>query len=292
METITVFTPTYNRAYILEQCFKSLQAQTCKDFVWQIIDDGSTDDTREKVENFIKQADFRIQYFYKDNGGKVSAINLSTELTTTPLWVCLDSDDYLTEDAIKIIIERYPQIEHCEEICGFFSLRCGPDLSPMQGKHIPEKYTFVTQFDVRNKLKIEPEYVQIYKTSVVSQYKYPLFDGERYMNLSYVQDQIDVKYKFRVIQNPLMVCEYLPDGITNNYRKLIKKNPKGYIEFRRQQMVLAKDIKSKLKASITYDTGNIIAKNKKWIHNSPNKMLSIICYPFAVIDYLLRYKNV
>ena len=46
MATLTVFTPTYNRAYILNQCYESLVRQSCKDFIWLIIDDGSTDNTK------------------------------------------------------------------------------------------------------------------------------------------------------------------------------------------------------------------------------------------------------
>lgn len=292
MKTLTVFTPTYNRGYIIERCFRSLKEQKCKDFIWQIIDDGSTDDTEQKVMGFIPEAGFEIQYIYKENGGKVSAINMSMELTDTPLWVCLDSDDWLTSDAVKIIIERYAEIKEMPDICGLFGLRCNQDLKPMQRVKIPADIAFATQHEIRKKLKIPPEYIQIYKTDIISQYRYPLYEGEKYMNLSYVQDQIDLQYKFKIIQEPLMICEYMPDGITRNHRKMIKNNPMGYIEFRRQQMVLAKDLKSKLIATITYDTGNIIGKNKKWLKNSPNKILSAVCYPLAVIDYLIRYKNI
>ena len=54
MATLTVFTPTYNRAYILNQCYESLVRQSCKDFIWLIIDDGSTDNTKELVEEWMK----------------------------------------------------------------------------------------------------------------------------------------------------------------------------------------------------------------------------------------------
>ncbi|MFQ5451045.1 MAG: glycosyltransferase family 2 protein, partial [Nitrospinaceae bacterium] len=47
--TFTVFTPTYNRAYTLDRVYNSLVAQTFRDFEWLIVDDGSTDNTKELV---------------------------------------------------------------------------------------------------------------------------------------------------------------------------------------------------------------------------------------------------
>lgn len=292
MKSITVFTPTYNREHTLRKCFDSLVCQDCKDFVWQIIDDGSTDNTAELVKDFKDSTtDFEIQYVHKDNGGKVSAINMSVSITDTPLWVCLDSDDYFTPNAIKIILEKYKDIAEDDSVCGLFALRSNPDMSPMQGISIPNDALRVTQYEVRHKYRIPPEYVQIYKTKIISQYKYPIYPGEKYMPLSYVQDQIDQKYHFAVIQEPLMVCEYYSDGITKNHHKLVKKNPNGYIEFRRQQIVYARNLKDKLIACITYDTGNIIAHKKNWQVSSPCKFLTSLCYPIALLDYWRRYRK-
>jgi hypothetical protein len=144
---------------------------------------------------------------------------------------------------------------------------------------------------VRHKYKIPPEYVQVYKTEIISKYKYPIYPGEKYMPLSYVQDQIDLKYQFMVVQEPLMVCEYYSDGITKNHHRLVKNNPNGYIEFRRQQIVFARNLKDKLMACITYDTGNIIARKKGWLEKSPSKFWTFLCYPIALFDYLRRYRK-
>ena len=100
MKLITVFTPTYNRENTLRRCYESLIMQTSKNFVWQIIDDGSSDGTEELIHNFIADEKIEIMYIKKQNGGKVSAINKSLEITKTELWICLDSDDYFFPDAI------------------------------------------------------------------------------------------------------------------------------------------------------------------------------------------------
>lgn len=70
MSNITVLTPAYNRGKLLEKLYESLCAQDCKDFEWLIVDDGSTDDTSERVEQMKQTADFPISYHKKENGGR------------------------------------------------------------------------------------------------------------------------------------------------------------------------------------------------------------------------------
>ena len=102
---LTVFTPTYNRAYILPKCYESLTKQTCKEFVWVIIDDGSTDDTAELVKKWIEEDKIEIRYYYQDNKGMHGAHNKAYEVIDTELNVCIDSDDYMTDDAVEIIVD-------------------------------------------------------------------------------------------------------------------------------------------------------------------------------------------
>ena len=67
MKTLTIFTPTYNRAHTLVRTYQSLCHQTCKDFEWLIIDDGSIDNTSDIVKIWITEADFKIKYIYQKN---------------------------------------------------------------------------------------------------------------------------------------------------------------------------------------------------------------------------------
>lgn len=104
--TITVFTPAYNRAYTLHLCYESLKRQTSKDFKWLIIDDGSTDNTKHLVDSWINENNgFEIKYIYKENGGMHTAHNKAYENIDTELNVCIDSDDYMTDDAIEKIVK-------------------------------------------------------------------------------------------------------------------------------------------------------------------------------------------
>src|SRR4051812_28952818 len=109
MKKLTVFTPTYNRAYCLGNCYKSLVRQTCQDFIWLIIDDGSTDDTKELIEAWKKENKIEIKYVWQENRGMHGAHNTAYELIETELNVCIDSDDYMPDQAVEHIISTWNQ---------------------------------------------------------------------------------------------------------------------------------------------------------------------------------------
>lgn len=107
MKALTVFTPTYNRAHLLRRLYESLVTQSCMDFEWMVIDDGSTDFTRQLIEEFINDGRIPITYIYKDNGGLYTGYNTAYEHITTELCVCIDSDDFMPENAVEIIIDTW-----------------------------------------------------------------------------------------------------------------------------------------------------------------------------------------
>lgn len=289
MTSITVFTPTFNRKENLKDCYNSLLKQTNKDFIWQIVDDGSTDDTETLVNKWINEEKIKIIYIQKKNGGKASSINVSLSETESTLWMTLDSDDYLFPNAIEIILNEYPKIESNKNICGMFALRSTPDGEPMQKAKIPEKVKYSTQNYIRYNLEIPPEYMHVFKTNIIKQFPYPIIEGENYIPLSYVFDQIDQDYEYLILHQPLMVCEYQEDGITNTKRNLIKKNPKGYTLYKKQLIKLAPDFKTKIKASANYITGCILSRDKNWLKNAPHKGYVLLASPIGLADYIIRY---
>ena len=273
MYLLTVFTPTYNRRECLKECYRSLCDQTNKDFIWQIVDDGSTDGTGELIASFIKENKVNIDYHWKENGGKASAINYSLEITTTPLWVCLDSDDYLFANAVEIMLNESREVVDDFRVCGVFAVRSDPHGAPMKNVDVPDGVNFANQLDIRYKYHVPPEYVQVYKTEIIKQYPFPLFAGEKFVTESWMQDQIDQKYVFKVIHEPLMVCEYLPDGLTNNYYRLIRNNPRGFLSFYGQRVRLCKQFKQRIIAAIMYNAvyrlleDKTIEKEKGFVYN-------------------------
>ena len=104
MKCLTIFTPAYNRAYTLHKCYESLKSQTNLEFKWLIIDDGSTDNTRELVHKWMEERELEIIYHYQENQGMHGAHNAAYELIDTELNVCIDSDDYMPNDAVEKIL--------------------------------------------------------------------------------------------------------------------------------------------------------------------------------------------
>lgn len=288
---LTIFTPTYNRANLLRRCYESLLRQTCKDFVWQIIDDGSVDNTKDIVKYFIAEDKIKIYYEYKTNRGKVSAINRSMEITSSKYWLCLDSDDYLFPEAVNIIYEKMKYIENNKNICGIISLRCNSEKKPMQGKTLPINIEFATQYEIRYKYGIDPEYAQVYKTEIIKKYVYPLASNEKYMPLSYVPDQLDQKYKLLLVRDAIMACEYQPGGITDTQKKLAANNPESVKKFTLQRMQYNGEFVYRIKNIITYDVMCIITRDRNFLNKSSSPWLSFILFPFAILDYIIRYRR-
>ena len=115
---ITVFTPTYNRAYIIETLYRSLQRQTYRDFEWLVVDDGSADNTKELFEAWQQEDNFfPIRYVKQENGGKCRAINYGLELAKGKLFFNVDSDDYLTEDAIEKLLSWEAGLPEDQKFC-------------------------------------------------------------------------------------------------------------------------------------------------------------------------------
>ncbi|MBQ8311246.1 MAG: glycosyltransferase family 2 protein [Clostridia bacterium] len=272
MYSLTVFTPTYNRAEYLKKCYQSLVAQSNTDFVWQIVDDGSTDGTKELIESYINEKKIAIAYRRKENGGKASAINLGLETLCTPFWVCLDSDDYLFEDAVDIILRECEGILDRPDVCGVFAVRSDTSGLPMKGKDVPYGVDYATQTDIRYKYGVEPEYVQVYKSEIIKTYRFPTYEGEKFVTESWLQDQLDCKYVFKVFRYPVMACEYLQDGLTHNYYRLIRKNPKGFLDFYGQRTELCRRIKPRVTAAIMYNAVYAYMKDRTY----PKKKNAVI----------------
>ena len=116
---ITLFTPTYNRAYVLETLYRSIQRQTFRDFEWIVVDDGSTDNTEDLVNSWMEEKNFfPIRYYKQANGGKCRAINWGLDLAEGELFFIMDSDDYLTDDAMETVVKWESTIAGKQGYCG------------------------------------------------------------------------------------------------------------------------------------------------------------------------------
>lgn len=291
LKKLTVFTPTYNRAYCLHHCYKSLKNQTCKDFIWLIIDDGSSDDTKELVHEWIDEKEIEIQYYWQENQGMHGAHNSAYERIHTELNVCIDSDDYMPNDAVEKIIsfwERYGG----PEVSGIIGLDSYTD-GRIIGSKFPSNLKRATLFSLYNKYGVTGDKKLVYRTELTKQYPYPLFQNEKYVGLAYKYHMLDQKYEMLLMNEVLCCVEYMPDGSSMNMLKQYRTNPEGFAFYRKELMKLSFASWSfKYRQAIHYVSSSFISKNKKFISESPCKTLTILAIPFgALLHYYIIKKT-
>ena len=287
---LTVITPTFNRAHTLPKCYQTLCNQGCKDFVWMIIDDGSTDNTESLVNEWVSENTISIIYKKKQNGGKASALNVGLGLLSTKYAVCLDSDDFFYESAVGTALGELQRIENDQKCCGILALRNNPDGSVMGGVEIPAGMKTITAADIFLKLNLNTELICFYKTEILCQYRFPEFSGEKFVSPAWMQYAITQDYYYTVSRSKLCECEYISDGLTKNKRQVIIKNPRGYTCVKKFSFDLAPTLKQRIKHGIMYDCGCLIAKDKDWLKNAKHKLLAVLLMPVALYVKAKRFQ--
>lgn len=228
MKYVTVFTPTYNREDSLPRLYESLCRQTCFDFEWLIVDDGSTDHTPAIVASFLeKDHDFPIRYYQKENGGKHTAINYGVERADSVLFFFVDSDDLITERAVERLIEWEHTIEDRKQFAGVSGNK--GDLSgKLLGETFEGERIDATNLQ-RQELRILGDKAEAYYTDVLRRYPFPVIPGERFMTESVVFDRIGAAgLKIRWVNEVIYLVEQRQDGLIAQGNSRFANNPKGY----------------------------------------------------------------
>lgn len=231
---VTVFTPTYNRAYILGDLYHSLQRQTCMDFEWLIVDDGSADDTKALVSSWQGEENpFPIRYVYQENGGKCRAINRGLKEADGRLFFTVDSDDYLTDDAIEKVIRWDGELPRDGHFCGYVGNR---GITPTQtpNRLFPGGYLDGTALDRYD--QVDGERAFVFYTEIHRKYLYPEFPGEKFLTEAVTWDLMAHDgYKMRFYNDIIWIWEYKDDGLTRAGYRVFLENPQGTGLFFRQK---------------------------------------------------------
>lgn len=226
---ITVFTPTYNRGYIIMNLYDSLCRQTFHDFEWIVVDDGSSDNTEELFKTF-SNASFPITYVKVENGGKHRAINKGVQMAHGELFFIVDSDDYLTDTAL----ERIDEVERGIDVNSGFAGVCGQkgyNKSECVGSTFEGDYLDITTLE-RSQYKIDGDKAEVFYTDILRKYPFPEYDGEKFVTECVVWDRIAHDgLKLRFFNEIIYICDYLPDGLSVKYNQLLINNPKGYGDY-------------------------------------------------------------
>ena len=231
---VTVFTPTYNRAYILGDLYHSLQRQTCMDFEWLIVDDGSADDTKALVASWQGEKNpFPIRYVYQENGGKCRAINRGLKEADGRLFFTVDSDDYLTDNAIEKVIRWDGELPKDGHFCGYVGNR-GTTPTQTPNRLFPGGYLDGTALDRYD--QVDGERAFVFYTEVHRKYLYPEFPGEKFLTEAVTWDLMAHDgYKMRFYNDIIWIWEYKDDGLTRAGYRVFLENPQGTGLFFRQK---------------------------------------------------------
>lgn len=286
---LTVFTPAYNRAHTIGRTYESLCRQTCKDFDWLIIDDGSTDNTRDLVEKWIEESIIPIRYIHQENQGMHGAHNTAYRNISAELNVCIDSDDWMPDDAVEKIVSFWKS-NGSNQYAGIVGLD-ETDSGEIIGSSFPEdmkETTLISYYESggRGDKKL------VYRTDVINKYpEYPIFEGEKYVGLNYKYMLIDQEWKLLVLNEPLVTVEYQQDGSSYNMYKQYWKNPKGFAFLRKQEMKVTRSLKRLFLVCCHYVSSSIIMGNKNFIKESPQKIMTLVAIiPGTLLYFFIKRK--
>ena len=242
---LTVFTPTYNRAHLLPRLYDSLVRQTNDDFVWLIVDDGSTDDTKSLIDGYIGKNEIEIKYISRENGGKMRAHNDGVKACDTPYFLCLDSDDYLVDNAVESLLNvansnRLSDATDSEKgkgLAGIVSHKGKSETELLSGVNFKEgtKKSSLYQLYLNG---FKGETTIMFVTDVIKKYPFPEIEGEKYVPEDYIYDKIDADYEYIVLDEIITVCEIVTEGYTDSVVKLKRNNPVAFYMYYEQRAII------------------------------------------------------
>lgn len=280
---ITVFTPTYNRAYTLGRLYNSLLNQTNKDFEWLIVDDGSTDNTKALIQSFIDDNKINITYFYKPNGGKHTAINSGVDTARGEFFFIVDSDDYLLNSATEDIYMQLEKIRGREKFAGISGVKVLSDMKTI-GKEMCENIIETDLITFRNKMGIKGDRAEVFYTHILRKYKFPVFEDTKFCSEGVVFNKIaNDGFLLRFFNTPLTICEYLPDGLSFNHYKRNKNNIKSTMLCYEELFSYRLDMFFKIKTCINYWRYSFFSERKFFENMKAMHYWGVLLYPAGLL---------
>lgn len=293
---ITVFTPTYNRGYIIENLYKSLKTQISNNFEWLVIDDGSTDNTEELFEKWNREDNkFNIRYVKTDNNGKPRAINKALEIANGRYLFMVDSDDYITNDAILKIEKWISEIDDKEDIIAVGAARAYPDGEYIKGiePSIDDSIGYLDATNLERKnYNLDADMCEAYKIDILKKFPFEVWDGEKFTPEEITLNEIALHgYKVRWHKDKIYVCDYLDDGLTKGNWNLLKSNPMGYAMLYNHKLKFTQNLSERFNYCCQHIALSIIGKQYNYIFKSNDKLLTLLSLPFGYLLSLRRKKQ-
>lgn len=281
MHFITIFTCTYNRANLLSRVYKSLCLQTCTDFEWLIIDDGSTDETRNIVHQWIDENRLEITYIFKKNGGIHTGYNAAFQVINTELCMCVDSDDWLPEDAVANIQKIWNE-KGGYKYSGIVGLNTDSSAKTIGSKLPKLESSPYRQLYTKHKITGDKKFV--FRTDIMKSIpEYPEYTNEKLVPAGYKFIQIPDDKELLIINKPLCIVDYQSNGLSKGMKEQYFKSPKGMAAGYKTSMRYAYGVRQYVKSNIGYIVFSLIAKNRLFIKESPKPITTLLFLPIGYV---------
>lgn len=283
MKTLTVITTTYNRGYCLHQVYESLCRQTSQDFLWLIIDDGSTDNTPTLVEGWIAEGKVEIEYFYQPNGGMHVARNTAYEKVHTELNVIIDSDDWMTDDAVELITAFWRD-HGSDRYYGIMSHTITPE-GKMVGTPFPKGLKSCTCTKLFGKYGVRGDQKIVLRSDLSRQYPFPVFPGEKFYPASYKYRLLDQDYELLLFDGYTCVVDYNDDSMTKNKIAQYRSCCQGFAHYRNEMIRISDSPRLIAREMIHYIAESTMAGTPHYIAESAKPVYAALCWPMGKLYY-------
>ena len=288
---ISVFTATYNRGYTLRKLYNSLCNQSRKDFEWIIVDDGSTDDTDAIVAKWIQENRIKIVFFKQKNGGKHRAFNKGVSLAEGELFFNVDSDDYLLQNSLEIIFEKYTTASMKYDIVGVAGRRIYESGEIVGNQTFHELVS--NSLEIRNTFKVTGDLVEVFELKKLKEFPFPEIENELFCPEALIWNRIATKYKLLFFNQGIYVTEYLADGLTAKITKIRMESPITSMLFYSELEKHNIPWLQKIKANINFWRFSFNSKKSIYSNFKNVKLFnSIIGLPIGFMMYLKDKKSI
>lgn len=289
--SLTIFTPTFNRAYILPQLKDSLLRQDRFDFEWLIIDDGSTDDTQTVVSSWQQELlPFTINYYKTKNGGKPRAINEACKLAQSDWIFLLDSDDHLADNVTGFILDAIEAIKSDNSFVGVGFLQGNKYLIPRREVGFND-YVDATNLQ-RKDFGLDVDCNEVYRVSTFGQFPFEVWEDEIFTPEEVVLNEMALHgYKLRWHNKVAVISEYLEDGMTRGAWGLIKRNPMGYAMLFNHRLKYVKSLKERMNSVCQFIAYCLIGGNPRYITKCNSIPLALLLLPVGGLLAIRRSRQ-
>lgn len=293
---ITIFTPTYNRGYIIGKLYKSLQEQVAHNFEWLVIDDGSSDNTEELFKKWmLEDNNFNIRYIKVENGGKPRAINKALQVAQGRYLFMVDSDDHIVNDATLKLETWIKEIDDKDDIVAVGAARIYPNGEYIKGiaPDIDDNIGYLDATNLERKnYNLDADMCEAYKIDIMKKFPFVVWEGEKFSPEEIVLNEMSLHgYKVRWHKDKIYICDYLEDGLTKGNWGLLKSNPMGYAMLWNHKLKFERGFRNRFNCCCQHIALSIIGKEYGYIFKSNAKLLNIFALPFGILLSIRRKKQ-